>query len=1517
MKQQTRNHMVRLAAGLALLAGIPDIHAENAPEARFHGAPTYDFGVTNVTWEAGTKDYSWVTFDLYWSYSWRAKWVEPAEKNVTGKPLEVENWDAAWVFVKFLPEKDSTKSIERNHWQHAILAPDASQHVMPVGATNTVGLADDPSTELPSPGLDADGAGASRGLGVFIYRDAIGHGVNDYKGVKLRWLHAADPSGKVDPARAAIAVHAISMVYVPEGAFKVGSGQTTRIDPFPDGPTLPILQGQVGDELGSFTDGSWRGGPIVPFLVDAEWNGPAAEGTRARRIGAVAGQLWGRVGYTQHCSQYWQMPHSTAIGSPGALNDDYPTGYNAFYCMKYELTQGQYAAYLNALPPDVAAARASVPVGVVYVDPKKPYSWESAGNTITALGITRFVPKPKQVEVGSREMADLEFEKVLESLVVPESGPKAPPIYTARVPQRTCNFLAWQDGFAYAGWAGMRPMTELEFEKVCRGPLNPVPGEHAWGSTAMILATNLLEAGMPTERYEQGNGHSLYWRDSGAMVTRAGIFATPDSDRVSAGASYWGILEMEIATFAIPMATTNGRAFRGSHGDGSIPGGAIPGPSVPSDWTVPGGRMGLVMSHRTSANTPAARPPTYPGRGSGQRVWCSCWRGVRSAAPRETGAKPKPAPAPAAKPATALADAAHDEIKVANTTWDIGANDGHTVTFDLSWDNSWRAKWEEPSEKNVTGKPLTLESWDAAWVFVKVLTDTNAKNNFWRHATLDTDASRHQVPAGAALDVGLDNSGANGVGVFIYRDTPGSGPVAFRNVRLSWMHDADEASGKDVQLRVHAIPMVYVPQGPFKSKGPWGHPLTSISNSDTTKAGGYRVGQAVATAHFWGPEHVARLMRVRLEAGTAPKHAAWPNGYKAFYCMKYSITQGQYADFLNALPADRANKQCPTSYNINRFTIRRVADKGAYAADAPDQPCNFLSWSGIWSYTAWAGLRPITDLEYEKASRGPREVARDADAWSAAACAPFDGAPFAPAPGKATAGLDDAVGTERNAAGSPPSYWGIRELSLSGIPFEWPQVIRNEPGFNFKGTHGEGVPEWPSDWPAEGPLGDIYEDAFGWGFMIGFWVAPSDMGLIQEARDMWADRTGRYGVHAARTAPVMQNEDSPLQVNPVPSLIGSDVGVFYLSGRFRNDANKPLKVELTTSLPDACFPDGAVSRAFMAAPKAVTPFKVLTVVTRQTAAGVLGGGRMLPIRIRAVDGDVLAEKTIQVLMTDSKNAKPPVIGSFEGGSALLRITNLTDRAFTLAVRMLSAAIKLAETNRNVTVAAGATMGATFAVQRQGFINEGVYRLPFTIAVANSAPQNAEAVVELRPTSHWWISRRIEARSKAAGDGAGPGDLDDMGDMGDALGLADIVNYDGTVFKAATPPKGWERATYGAGISFGDAGKLPSHGSSMQAATRVESPGDRDAILEVLHETDDVKARFDFTVWFNDTVVFKPAKDATEKPTSFRIRKTGNTMIVECRSFNDRLIIPGKIILSFKDAENGKPVSDLLFDMEKR
>jgi hypothetical protein len=70
------------AVGVALIfvgaLSVQVVSADNDPAPRFKGAPTYDFGVTNVRREAATPEYSYVTFDLSWSYSCvRSGWRLP------------------------------------------------------------------------------------------------------------------------------------------------------------------------------------------------------------------------------------------------------------------------------------------------------------------------------------------------------------------------------------------------------------------------------------------------------------------------------------------------------------------------------------------------------------------------------------------------------------------------------------------------------------------------------------------------------------------------------------------------------------------------------------------------------------------------------------------------------------------------------------------------------------------------------------------------------------------------------------------------------------------------------------------------------------------------------------------------------------------------------------------------------------------------------------------------------------------------------------------------------------------------------------------------------------------------------------------------------------------------------------------------------------------------------------------------------------------------------------------------
>jgi hypothetical protein len=481
-------------------AVVPELTTNDDAQARFRGgsAEVNAARIANVRRVdgagAGKSD---VQFDLSWGNTWRAKWIEPAERNVTGKDLPVESWSAAWVFAKYrLPGQ------ENEGYSHVTLSAKAADHVLPAGAVLDVGLTD------------------GKGMGAFIYRAAPGHGPLDLADIKLRWLHGED--GVTNPAVAEVKLYALDMVYVPQGAFALGSGPG-------------------GKETGRFHEGG--SGPRE-FVVTATWNGPGSDQpeTDARRIGNKTGQLWGA-----------SKEGLNSMGPKGRLADGFPTGYNAFYCMRYEVTKGQFTEFLNAI--------------------------SEAGYKSTTFG-------------------DYGHNIAYYTAVGRYSLFGAWPNLKAARPYEACHLMAWWDAAKFAAWAGLRPMTELEYEKASRGPLQPVPNEYAWGTARIANAEyTVANDGKADERiaasYSTTAGNANfdatmpYIRGGGRLVginavpgspLRAGIFATPESRRIAAGASYWGILELSgnVQEQVVTAGHARGRAFEGSHGSGAL--------DCPQDW---------------------------------------------------------------------------------------------------------------------------------------------------------------------------------------------------------------------------------------------------------------------------------------------------------------------------------------------------------------------------------------------------------------------------------------------------------------------------------------------------------------------------------------------------------------------------------------------------------------------------------------------------------------------------------------------------------------------------------------------------------------------------------------------------------------------------------------------------------------------------------------------------------------------------------------------------------------------
>lgn len=195
----------------------------------------------------------------------------------------------------------------------------------------------------------------------------------------------------------------------------------------------------------------------------------------------------------------------------GTIPAAFPKGFQAFWTMKYEFSRQQYVDFLNTLDQTNATLRNNV----------------AAGGTVPNLTISQ------------PEGAASSFSPI--------------------------NMLAWLD------WAAMRPLTEFEYEKACRGGNNtPGPLEYAWGNTTLLLVNGGLNIGANNETWT--NGNASYAPSAAGPIMRCGALATASSNRTQSGATFYGIMEMSgnVQELVIYAGNADGRAFTGLHGDGIV-----------------------------------------------------------------------------------------------------------------------------------------------------------------------------------------------------------------------------------------------------------------------------------------------------------------------------------------------------------------------------------------------------------------------------------------------------------------------------------------------------------------------------------------------------------------------------------------------------------------------------------------------------------------------------------------------------------------------------------------------------------------------------------------------------------------------------------------------------------------------------------------------------------------------------------------------------------------------------------
>ncbi|MCF7913146.1 MAG: formylglycine-generating enzyme family protein [Candidatus Cloacimonetes bacterium] len=286
------------------------------------------------------------------------------------------------------------------------------------------------------------------------------------------------------------------------------------------------------------------------------------------------------------------------------------------------------------------------------------------------------------------------------------------------------------------------------------------------------------------------------------------------------------------------------------------------------------------------------------------------------------------------------------------------------INFAISWENSW--KYSEG-----------IANWDAVWLFAKYRIDEGE----WQQCTLATDDAQHAVNTEAMFDASFEHDN-NGVGGFIYRADPGTGNINWQDNRIRWNYGINQVpDDASMEVKLFGIEMVYVPEGhhnlntvdlPNLDAEIFNDPQHSNSLIEITSEDAIPAGSIRWTDGFvWGGVGYNNGSSY----GCAELGDTYPKGYAAFYCMKYELSQGQYAEFLNTITeAQCLSRQIHESNNYYNFRGTISGTWPQFTASRPDRACNFISYIDHLAYLDWSGLRPMTELEYNKACRGDQDV---------------------------------------------------------------------------------------------------------------------------------------------------------------------------------------------------------------------------------------------------------------------------------------------------------------------------------------------------------------------------------------------------------------------------------------------------------------------------------------------------------------------------------------------------------------
>ncbi|MBF0504731.1 MAG: hypothetical protein HQL14_06470 [Candidatus Omnitrophica bacterium] len=472
------------------------------------------------------------------------------------------------------------------------------------------------------------------------------------------------------------------------------------------------------------------------------------------------------------------------------------------------------------------------------------------------------------------------------------------------------------------------------------------------------------------------------------------------------------------------------------------------------------------------------------------------------------------------------------------------------VTFNVSWQNSWRNKINH----------------DAAWLTVRL------------NSTQATPVAKQlcQITATGVNPAGTSPGTGSNLEIYVPKDSYGAflrpsntgflGNIDTKNVQLTINYQSCGFSDNDqIYASVFGLEMVFIPQGSFYA-GDYNTSVASL-NSGTGDASPWRIGSEnaipVSNPPSGGYQYISAGNPGEFATGflfTIP--AAFPKGYNAFYAMKYELNEGQWAEFLNSLPTNAARANHDLSDNnhknstsvVNRNTLSCSGTPLVCATQRPSRAVGYLSWMDLAAFLAWDALRPMTELEFEKMSRGPLLSSAGEYIWGNQIITPVSAISGTTEDGTETvttlnananygnstfSGGDSAQGvyyqtgplrggifalanSNRTSAGA--SYYGV--MDLGGNLKERVVTIGNNAGLAFTGNHGTGVLNTTAGyegnanvagWPGmDAQAQNGVDGAAGSGFRGGSWADSSNYLRTSDRLEAALTKTDAQSIYGGR-----------------------------------------------------------------------------------------------------------------------------------------------------------------------------------------------------------------------------------------------------------------------------------------------------------------------------------------------------------------------------------------------------------------